>query len=614
MHPTTITRILLSATPLTLAAPTLAHAAADIAPPIVISATRIPTDASRIGSSVTVLDRAEIERKQKPTVIELLRDVPGVSVAGSGPQGQTSRVFLRGAESRHTLVIIDGMVVNDPADVGNAFDFAYLSTDNIERVEVLRGPQSTLYGSDAIGGVILINTRKGAGKKSSSRVAAEGGSHNTYRVSAGHGGSLERFDYNLDVSRFRTGGISAFNEKRGGVDEDGSDINTFSGSARAQVADNASVSLVGRAVDGYAEFDDFGFDALNHTSSREYNTRLSGDLSMMEGRWKQELGISNYLIMRDSVSTFGDPKYRGERQKADWVHTLKINDEHTGTLGLETSREGFKTDSVDSKSTNTQSVFVQDQVAINNRFFVAVGGRVDNHSTFGSEATWRIAPAYLIESTDTRLKASAGTGFKAPSLFQLYSAFGNPALNPEESIGYDVGFEQALWGDSLSFGATAFYNDIDNLIDYDFATNKYLNVGKARTRGVESFIALRPLPDLTMKLNHTYTSAEDRNTGQQLLRRPKHQFSAEVDKTFMDGKADVGVLWRHVGVRRDIDLAFSRANNPTYSTLELNGSYQIMEGVTLTGRIENALNREYEEVYGYGTPGRSAYISVRSEF
>lgn len=577
---------------------------------IVISPTRTAVAASKTASSVTVITRADIEKKQKPDVVELLRDVPGLAVAGTGSVGQTGRVFMRGAESRHTLVLIDGVAANDPSDPAAAFDFSNLTTDNIERIEILRGAQSTLYGSDAIGGVIHITTRRGVGKPRHF-ASLEGGSYDTYKLAVGSDGMVGKVGYSLSASQFDTSGFSAFSEKSGGRETDGSSARTVALSLDRQFTDNFSLLGNFRYNRNYAYYDDFGADSANENHANQFNGRVAGKLSLLDDRWTHEIGLGSLLINRTDFNTFGNTRYRGVRNKLDWLQSYQIAQGHLTTLGLESSDDIFKTESIVERSVRTNSAFLQHQIDLWDSFYISIGGRYDDNEQFGSNTTYRIAPAYRIKETNTKLKASVGTGYKAPSLFQLYSVFGNTALSPEESKGYEAGVEQSLVDGRLKLESVYFKNSFSSLIDYNFATNKYYNAGRAETRGVENVVRFGITPELSLSANYTFLITED-SQKRELVRRPKHRGGVALDYASGDWAWSVGT--RSVGDRNDINLAFARDINPSYTIVNMQGRYRVNEMASLTGRIENLFNREYEEVMGYGSPGFSAYTGVKVDF
>ena len=614
-----------------IAFPVFAADDAAMIPEIVVTPNRAPVPLSKVASSVTVIDRQDIERQNKATVTELLRQVPGVTIANNGAPGQTSTVFMRGTNSNHVLVMIDGMVVNDPSQPGNAFDFANISMNNIERVEVLRGPQSTLYGSQAIGGVINIITRQGVGKPRSNAYA-EYGSYNTYRTGAGSNGEIGNTSYSFGVSQFHTSGISSLDSRLGGQERDASDIYNLSLNVASKLSDIFTAKTNLRYNRTNSEFDTPGSfvrpaddpDPIN--DSRQFNGRIAGELTLLDGKWTQELGVSALDLNRSQITEyydasfntyFGRQNYQGTRQTIDWVHRLRPWDNHLITLGTEAWQEDFKTDMLAKVNVGNKAVFADHQFNITDNAFMNYGLRLDDHQAFGRQFTWKVAPGYLIKETSTRLKATYGTGFKAPSLSQLYDpSSGNALLNPERSKGWDAGFEQNLWGDKVTFGATYFRNDIDQLISFASAPPyRALNLGKARTEGVESTFAYRPNIDWTLSGSYVYTLSQDRAASQELLRRPKHQANLVATYNYSE-QLDVGANARYSSNRRDIDInsPYGRLDVKSFTTLDLYGNYRINPNLTAYGRLENLLDKDYEEVYGYGMLGRTAYAGIKAQF
>ena len=579
---------------------------------LVITPTRTATPAKAIGSAINVINAREIERKQSKTIAEALQGVPGISISPNGGRGQTTSVFIRGAKSEHTLVLIDGVELNDPSSTSNSYDFSRLSTDNVERIEVLRGSQSTLYGTDAIGGVINIITKQGSGPAQFTGTA-EYGNHNSAFVSGGVSGSTEKLRYSATISNDQTNGFSAFNKTRGGVETDGNRSTTFSGRLDGSFTDIVGAYTTLRYNNSRAEFDGFGTDEGNINDAEEISTRAAATANLWEGKWSQELGVSYSNIDRDIASSFGPSSYEGERSKLDWVHTIKPISRHIVTGGVETEQDRFISDFDGTQSNRNHAAFLQDQWNVLDNLYITFGGRFDNNEAFGNKSTYRIAPAYSVDSTGTLLKASYGTGFKAPSLYQLYSFFGNRDLNPETSKGFDAGFEQPLLDNRLRFGSSYFQLDIEDLIDYSFSTNAYVNVGSAKTRGLESFIRYAPMASLSFALTHTYTLAEDKTDDSELLRRPRHSFALDSNWNVTDAFR-LGASLNYVGVRTDIDETFSETRMGGYPLLNLNADWNAMKNLSLYGRINNLLDRQYENVYGYGTEGLSGYAGVKVKY
>ncbi len=606
---------------------------------IVVTATRIATPTREVGSSVTVITANEIEEKQKMTVLEVLRTVPALDVVQSGGPGGTTSIFIRGAKSEYTLVLIDGIEINDPISAGRSYNFANLTTDNIERIEIIRGPQSTLYGSDAIGGVINIITKKGKGK-TSGFVSLEGGSFSTLRESAGVSGGDKWVDYSLGLSRWDTDGISAANEKDGNSEKDGYENTSISARLGVTPTENAGVDFILRYIKDKSDLDNFGGvggdDPNNTATGKQLFFRTQLRLSLLDDLWEQKLGFSLTEYNRDYQNNtdadhptdFSRGSYDGEELKFDWQHNLYLHETNTLTLGVENEEERGKSDyyseSVwgaytsifDKKTARTTSYYLQDQVKLWDSWFTTLGVRLDDHSKFGTKVTYRVASAYLIPHTGTKLKGTYGTGFKAPSLYYLYSEYGDENLAPEESTGWDAGVEQSFFGKKLIMEATYFSNKFDNMIEYDSSTWRFTNVASAKTKGVELSASIRPIDDLSLRANYTYTETEDKTTGEELLRRPKNKLGINANYRFFDkGNVNLGIAY--VGDRKDNDYSTwpaTRVELPSYTLVNLATSYQITKNIQVFGRAENLLNKGYEEVKGYGTPGISAFAGAKMSF
>lgn len=597
---------------------------------IVVTATRDEVPIEQVGSSITVITAKQIEQQQKQTVADALRMVPGLDLVRTGSFGGSTAVFMRGAKSEHTLVLIDGIQMNDPSSTGGGYNFSNLTTDNIERIEILRGPQSTLYGSHAIGGVINIITKRGDGKLKGF-LSAEGGSFATARESAGINGGNDLLQYSLSVSRLDTGGVSAAGERYGNTERDGYQNTAVAGRLGITPTSNSEIDLTLRYDRSHTSVDNgggAGNDDPNHImKSDELFFRSQGWLSLFNGLWEQKLGVSfSDISWRDDNDRDNTDleilrsSFHGQGVKLDWQHTLKLHKTTTLVLGAETTEENAKSDyfsnlwginSFDERFARTTGVYLQDQLNLFDAWFSTFGVRVDEHSKFGTEATYRFTTSYLIKQTDTRLKGSYGTGFKAPSLYQLYSSYGSPDLKPDKSIGWDLGLEQGLPFLQTTLGATWFRNEYSQMIDFDMTTWKYNNVAKAHSQGLELTAALQPVDDLTLKAAYTYTETKDDLTGNQLTRRPKNKLTFDANYSFLK-KANVNLGLVYVGTRY-ADTANTQKMKD-YLLVNLAGSYDITKNLQLFGRVNNLFDRQYEEVAGYGTPGIGAYGGVKVSF
>ena len=603
---------------------------------IVVTATRLETPVKEVGSSITVITGEQIEKMQKTSVLEVLRTVPALDVNQSGGPGGATSVLIRGAKSEHTLVIMDGVELNDPITPGRTFNFANLSVDNIERIEILRGPQSTLYGSDAIGGVINIITKRGGGTPSAF-ASMEGGSYNSVREAAGSRGGNEWMQYTMGFSHWNTDGISAAGKNEGNTEQDPYRNTTVYGTLSLEPNDNSDLDFTLRFIDADSNGDigyGAGGDDPNYlTLSQQLLFRSQGRLYLFDDIWEQTLGFSftdHDLYTRNDRDEVNPDNYllstyQGQILKFDWQNNFYIHDTNIVTFGAETEEDkgestyyeesiyGPWTNDFEGKSARTTACYLQDQIKLWDSWFTTLGVRVDDHSRFGTEVTYRLATAYLVQKSDTKIKGSYGTGFKAPTLLQLYSYWGNEDLGPEESIGWDFGLEQSVFENRVSVGATYFYNDIDNLINFEGAT--YNNVGEAVMKGVEAFGSIRPTEKLETRFSYTYTNTKDKATAEDLIRRAGNKFSFILDYGFREkGNIHLDVLY--IGERDDmvfdpITYESSRVRLDGYVTVNPAFSYLISERVQMFFRIENLFDRNYEAISGYGTPGISVYGGMK---
>jgi vitamin B12 transporter len=598
--------------------------------PVVVTAIRLPTPLTEVASSITLVTAEDIARKQAPTLPDVLKDVPGLNLVQTGGAGGATSVFLRGTNSNHVKVLVDGIDMSDPSTPTGTFDFGHVLTPDIARVEVLRGPQSGLYGSDAIGGVINIVTRQGEGP---ARFTAglEGGSFDTFNQNAGVSGSTGPFHYAADVAHVRSGATPVTPLDLLGPGErrldDSYDNLSASTKLGYDVTTDLGLGLVARYANTKLRFtgDDFvtGFpDATqSETDTRQYYTRGTARLSSFGGRFDQTLGLAYSSIATTGASPDNPTAYySGDRVKADWQGEVKLAPGQSLVLGAEHQRDGVRQPlSASSTIDSGYAEWVSNPIKGLN-YTVAV--RYDAASGFGGQATWRFAPTWLIEPTGTRLKASVGTGFKAPTLserfqdFPAFGFFGNPDLKPETSTGYDIGFEQSLLkGSLLQFGATWYHNAIRNLITNNETFTSYANVGRAHTQGVESFIALRPVQAVSLRLDYTYTEAEDDILKEELLRRPRHKWSFDA-RWQATPRLSLDMDLMSVGSWIDGNRQFTiaRLAAPGYTTVDLAASYDLTAQVTLYGRIANLADERYENPVGFQHPGRGIFAGARARF
>lgn len=607
---------------------------------VVITATRTYTPAIELASSVTVIDSATISNRMKTNVYELLQSEYGLSFTQQGGPGKLTNVYTRGANTSHTMILIDGVKMNMVNDPANFFDFSTLPVDNIERIEILRGPQSTLYGSDAMAGVINIITKKGAGSNNFF-LSTEGGTYNTYKGMAGLNGTYDFLNYSVTMSRWRTDGFSSASEKYGNTEKDGAASSYFTARIGAKVSQLLDVNFFGRFNKMNADYDqfggEFGDDPTFIFNLEEQAYRGEAILTLFDGLWNQKAGVSFTRNLRkykfdESVNNPASSRslYDGKRIKFDWQNIINLNEDNIFVAGVETEEEkaigeylyfssfgDFESLFPQNKSRTTGAYF-QHQFRSDNSFFNSTGVRYDNHNRFGSVLTYRIAPAYVFWQTGTKIKATFGTGFKAPSLFYLFDpGFGNSDLNPEKSYGWDAGIEQFFINNNFSAGINYFRTSFKDLFGFD-ENFRTININKAESKGIEVFITVKPLETLTVNSNYTFTQTKDLSKGsvdegEELLRRPKHKASFNVNYNFVPN-ANAYVEISYTGQRDDKNFSVfpaERIKLSDYTLINLAVSYDVFTFLRIYGKVENLTNKYYEEVFGYATPGLSGTLGLK---
>lgn len=601
---------------------------------VVITATRVPTDKLDVANSITVFTAADIAAKQAPSLPDVLKDSPGLNVVQTGGAGGQTSVFMRGTNSNHVKVLVDGIDVSDPSSPNAAFDFGGFLSPDIARVEVLRGPQSGLYGSDAIGGVINVITKSGEGPPHGA-LTLEGGSFDTFNQSGDLAGSTGGFHYSANVEHFHAGAtpvtpldLLAPGEKR--ID-DYYDNLTLSTKLGYDVTNALSLGLVARYTDTHLRttgenyaftppYIDYPDASQSRSDTRQYYTRATAHLGLLDGKADTTFGLAySHIDSKDTSPDNGDSEYAGDRFKADWQGVAKLAPGETAIVGVEHQRDAISQPV--SAHTSIDSIYGELQSNPLTNFNNSLSLRYDSNSRFGDKVTYRIAPTYFVASTGTKLEASLGTGFKAPSLsemFQSFPGFGffaNPNLKPESSTGYDLGFEQFLSGDRIQFGATYFHNRIKNLIDDNATFTSYANVGRAHTQGVESFVLWKPIDILSVRFDYTYTEAKDDILHQALLRRPRNKFNFDTRwqaTKALSFDADLVAIGSFIDGNRDFSIPRLKASG--YTTVDLAANFDVNSAISLYGRITNAFDEHYENPVGYLRPGRGVYVGVKGRY
>jgi vitamin B12 transporter len=599
---------------------------------VVVTATRLPTPVIQIASSITLVTADEIAARQIQTLPDLLKEIPGLNVVQSGGPGGQASVFLRGTNSNHTKVFIDGIDVSDPSNSGASFDFGQLLTQDIERVEVLRGPQSGLYGSDAVGGVINVTTKSGNGP-AKFNAGIEAGSFDTFNQTAGMSGSEDQFHYALNFQHFHSGStpVTPSDYLPPGQPRINDYYDNLTGSTKLgyDVTDTFDLGLVGRYTDSHSRFtgDDFDFfpsvpdTAQSDSNTKQYYTRAIAHLVSFGGGLDQTLGAAYSNIKSYDFSPDGPSQTDnfGARLKFDWqgIVTLRANEKLI--LGAEHQRDSITTPI--SASTSINSGYVELQSNFFKGFYDTLAIRYDDNDRFGSKVTYRFAPEYLIADSDTKIKASIGTGFKAPTLTELFQSFpdfnffANPNLKPETDLGWDAGFEQGLFNNSLRFGMTYFRIAIKDLIAENADFTMDTNIGRARTDGVESFLAYQPIQSLTVRLDYTFTQAGDETAHLTLLRRPKNKESLVTTWKATDRLSlSATVLSVSSWVDGNRDFSIPRLNASPYTTADLAGSFDLTSNWAVTARVNNLFNRHYQNPNAFDQPTIGAYAGIKAKF
>jgi vitamin B12 transporter len=591
--------------------------------PVVVTATMTPTPPERLGSAVTVITGDDITGKNYDRIEDVFRDVPGVQVQTSGSPGKATTLSIRGGGSQRALVLVDGMRTASPT-LG-ATDIAEITVDAIDRIEIVRGPQSTLYGADAITGVVNIITKKGQGPPSA-RAWVEGGNYGTAREQVNVQGAFGGFNWNVTGSQFNT---------EGNLPHDDSSQTAFSGRVGYDFPWKGELSLTGRYSNLDLELPVFSTsptvldpNATNRIETGLYKLAYTQQISdwwsvtASVGQWFNTDRFRNSpppgtdttnsrtdtsRVQGDVLSTFTIPKW----------NTLSVGWEYRSESGTNVTQGTFPSDFAE--TLNTLAFFGQDEVSLFDRVFLGGGLRWEDNDVFGTSLTGRASAAVVVNETGSKLRFAWGQGFRAPTINDLFfPGFSNPGLKPEQSTSWEVGADQRLWHDRIRFGVTYFHQNFTELIQFVFDPTTFLfepqNVGKARIQGVEAYGSLDPVPWIGFYANYTYLDATDLDTGEQLARVPKNAGNAGVTVTPWS-RLTLFVQANVVSSQFESDFA---GRNPGYHRIDAGGTYLVLgqhgrlNRLELTVRIQNLTNQKYDEVLGFPAPGISALVGLRA--
>jgi vitamin B12 transporter len=641
---------------LPLAGPALAQTAI---PEVVVYATQTPVEASRVGAAVSVVTGQQLRERGVTTIADALRDVPGLSVSQSGPRGGLTEIRMRGGEANHLLVLIDGVSVNG-VDNGN-FNFADLGIDDIERIEVIRGPQSGLYGANAHTGVIAITTISGRGKAPTASVKIEGGSPGAWGVSGTASGSRGPAYGALTLSQ---NGTEGFNVSRFGSERDGS--RAFVGTAKAGIDVTPDLNIEGtlRFTDRFAKsdpqdsactFDPVTFacpptnprtfgKVIDGGDTNDYQSvaaRLAATWKLFDGRWTHTAFVSHFaerysFFDSDNTDFFNaSGTFAGDRSVIGYKTSYRFDTpaffgaSHTVTAGIEHERETFSRYAtvdladVPQKGRSQTGAYVEWLMDFRHGLSLGAAIRHDDFQGFEDATTWRLTAAQRFEATGTRVRASVGTAVNKPTFIEQFVGFGNfipnPDLTPEKSTGWDVGIDQTLMGGKVRLSATYFASrmtdEILTIFNPDFSSTVGNSDGVSRRSGIELSAGWDVLDWLTVNGSYTYVrSVQDDD---EEIRRPPHSGSVSATARFHEGKGRLTVGAAYTG--RTPDNFFgtfpaTRVQLPAYWLASAQLSYDWTKNLTAYVRAENIFDQRSEDVFSYVNPGFTAMAGIRYRF
>ena len=615
----------------------LAKTPATILPKTVVTANLVPSPERAIGTSVSIVTSEEIQRKQVNSVSDVLRELPGIAVLRTGTVGGFTQLRIRGAEGNHTLVIIDGVKVNDPSG-GSEFDFGSLRAADVERIEVLRGPQSSIYGSDAIGGVVNIITKRGFGPAAFTSIT-EAGSLNTTNAAVSLSGGGMKYNYYAGLTGYQTQGHSIAPESEGNSEIDGNKNFTFNFKAGFKPLENLDIDVFIRRVGDITESDSqpavsgtiFTRDEDGETDVDQRTGKLLLKYTMNDGNWQHLLSASKHSHHSDtSVKKEITFEAEGEKTRFNYQTNMffsfldTIDSENRVTLLIERETDKQVTRSPWGNNDHTitnYSLVGEYGLDFEGQLFITGGLRHDKNNIFQNANTFRLTSSYLLKGTGARFHGSYGKGVKNPTLYELFGSSanyeGNPLLNPEKSIGWDFGLEQALFDDSVNLDITYFNNRITNLIQGSGNTSKNLS-GMTKIDGIEISLEGKVFNNLIFSGQYTYTNGKD-DTGKSLIRRARHLASTNFIYTFYDDRAKIDLGVDYNGEQWDVQFSnyFASQKNillDDFILVNVAGSYDLTDKVTLLGRVENILDTKHQEVWGFDGPGIGAFIGIRTNF
>ncbi len=578
----------------------------------IVTATRTAQTVEQSLAAVTVLDRERIERSQAASLPELLKQVPGVSLTNSGGPGKNTSLFMRGSESDHVLVIVDGVKIGSVTGGGAALQD--LPLELIERIEVVRGPRSSLYGSEAIGGVIQIFTRKGQGEGAKPFFSAGYGTHDSYSGSIGVSGGDGRGWYSLGASGSDTDGINAKSVQTSGYESDADGYRNLSATLSAGYRFDNGLELDANVLRAKSHND---YDSVNSKRTAGFGANADGE-SRVFGTRARFSPLDRWAVTlqagrsEDDSDAYQDgrfySRFDSRRDSLSWQNDIELAVGHTLTLGVDHQHDEVDSTATYAEDSRDNDGYFAQYLGQAGRHDWQVSLRHDDNEQFGQHDTGNVGYGYGF--TDwLRGSISYGSAFKAPTFNELYYPdYGNPNLEAETSRSLEIGLAgQHGWG---HWAVNAYRTVIDDLIAYDASIFGPANVQEARIRGVELVVGSQ-LMGWDWSANYSLLEPENRsagaNRGNELTRRAKQLFNFDVDRRL--GAFSVGASLHAEGQRYD-DLA-NQNELAGYATLDLRGEYRMSPEWRLQARVANLLDADYETARGYNQPGQAAYLTVR---
>ena len=615
---------------------------------VVVTATKAPQPRELTGTSISVLTAGDLANQQIVAVSDALGEMPGVQIVRSGGIGQPTSILLRGAKAGQTLVLIDGIRINDPTAVDDSAILGDVLVNNVDRIEVLRGPQSTLYGSDAIGGVVNILTRRGGASPFAFSGQAEGGSFDTYQLNGAANGSADDIDYGASLNFDHTNGISAADSRFGNTETDGYTNGGATANLRIHIDQNASVDLRSYDILARDDFDNKFVSLPAPPYFRVADSPAYGDdelfanyaglnFGLLDGELANRLAVTSLVSKRTTFPAPGaadDFTARGNVERFEYQGIFTPLPDNDITIGAEYQRSHINTHSIFDLgplptigNDGIAGFYGQWQSTLWRLLTLTGGLRYDRDDEFGGHLSGKIAAALALNDGDTVLRANYGNGFKAPSLYELFSEYSNPvaALKPEIAQGYEAGIDQFLFSRSLRTAITLFQRDTQDQIDFFdcfgptspacdqryLVGGYYFNVGRARARGMEAEATLTLSDGLEGGISYTTLTAIDLATGDDLARVP--HVTAEAHLTWQPAtRFSLGGSVGYVGTRFDDSANSIRLSSNTL--VNLYASFALTDALQLYGRVENAFDIHYEPVYGYGAAGRAVFAGIRANY